>query len=310
MQLAARWLKEWGWHTEFEDLTLYSWQASRFDAIVSSRPNQAICSMLLNWSKGRTRIVVDMDDDFTCIPPHNPAYTMIGPGNQTGYLGVLRETILLATGFTTSTAEVASRYKRPSKVMLNPWDEKNPVITSMRRVPHPYINIGWTGTTTHREDFKLVEPALKRILAERDNVGIVIGLDHDLYTHFSDLPADRRTYIQPLSYLDYPLTFSQFDIAISPLEDTKFTRAKSDIKLLDAACCGVPWVASPVLPYLQEAKGGMFAATVDEWYSCLSYLIDDTAERAAMGRVGKAWAWERRSEVYAMQWAEYLESLL
>jgi hypothetical protein len=309
MSLAARGLAELGWYTELELTTLATWQASRFDVVVSARPNLEISRILMDWMRGRTKIVVDLDDDFTSIPPHNPAYNVIGPGNTQGYLGVLKEVVGLATGFTTSTAEVGSRYKRPSMVIPNTWDERN-LFTKFGRWPaHAGINIGWTGTKTHRADFKLVEPALKRILAEREDVGIVIGLDEELYEGFRYLPPSRRMFIPALPYECYPLTFFSIDILVCPLEDNRFNRAKSDNKLIDAACQGVPWVASPVLPYL-EAKGGMFAGSVDEWYEKLVLLIEDDEMRKAAGLIGKEWAWGRRSEVYAGIWEGYLSSLL
>jgi glycosyltransferase involved in cell wall biosynthesis len=308
MGLAARWLGEWGWHTEIEVSSIATWMASKFDAIVCARPNLDICRCLLAWMAGRTPIVVDMDDDFSSIPKTNPAYISIGPGGNPAYHPLLKETITLATGFTSTTAEIGKRYKRESVVIPNPWDETNPNC-KLERKPGALINIGWTGTTTHREDFKLVQPALVRILKEREDVGIVIGMDDALYDQFRFLPPHRRMFIPPLSYRDYPMTFHHMDILVSPLEDTHFTRAKSDIKLLDAASQGVVWVASPVQPYL-EAKGGIFADSEDEWYQKLLCLIDDATFRMATGFIGKEWAWDRRSEVYARQWESYLETLL
>ena len=312
MGLAARWLGEWGWHTEIEVSSIATWLASKFDIVVCARPNLDICRALLSWMKGRTPVVVDMDDDFFSVPKSNPAYISIGPGGNPAYHPILKETIALATGFTSTTEEIGKRYKRESFVIPNPWDEKNPNAKLPFRRHGDLINIGWTGTTTHRDDFKLVQPALVRILQEREDVGIVIGMDEALYDQFRFLPPSRRMFIPPLSYQNYPMSFRHMDILVSPLEDTHFNRAKSDIKLLDAASQSVPWVASPVLPYL-KAEGGLFASSEQEWYEQLSFLLNKEyglMVRAQAGEKGYNWALGRRSEVYARAWEGYLQKLL
>jgi hypothetical protein len=83
-----------------------------------------------------------------------------------------------------------------------------------------------------------------------------------------------------------------FDVGISPLVDSAFNRAKSDIKCLDYLAMGARPVVSDVLPYQVAELDGLVDRVGNdptEWYAALEALVqqreairrDDDGRRAA-----------------------------
>jgi hypothetical protein len=65
---------------------------------------------------------------------------------------------------------------------------------------------------------------------------------------------------------NYGYLYDQFDIAIAPLEDNKFTRCKSNLKIIEAGMKGLPIFVQNIHPYTDEAKG---VFRVDSWTTAL-----------------------------------------
>ena len=77
-----------------------------------------------------------------------------------------------------------------------------------------------------------------------------------------------------------------FDIAIAPLADVPFNRAKSHLKALDAAARGIPIIATDMEPYrdfVRDGETGYLVSSEAEWVKRLTDLIHDEAARAEMG---------------------------
>jgi glycosyltransferase involved in cell wall biosynthesis len=90
-----------------------------------------------------------------------------------------------------------------------------------------------------------------------------------------------------------------FDIAIAPLADVPFNRAKSHLKALDAAARGIPIVATDMEPYrefVRDGETGYLVRTAAQWKARLTELINDEAARAEMGAAAK-----KVAEGYTMQ---------
>lgn len=115
--------------------------------------------------------------------------------------------------------------------------------------------IGWAGGITHFHDLMLTKDAWG------DVVPVVCG--------FNDQPEWKRLadnfkadYINALDVHNYGLLYDQFDIAIAPLEDNKFNRCKSNLKIIEAGMKGLPIFVQNIHPYTDDAKG---IIKVDNW---------------------------------------------
>ncbi len=79
-----------------------------------------------------------------------------------------------------------------------------------------------------------------------------------------------------------------FDIALAPLADIPFNRAKSHIKVLEAAALGIPVVATDMEPYRDFVRDGETGFLIppsqpDLWQERLHELVNDEAMREEMG---------------------------
>jgi hypothetical protein len=119
--------------------------------------------------------------------------------------------------------------------------------------------IGWAGGITHFHDLMLTNGYWG------DTVPVVAGFnEHPEWLKLSD--NFRADYINALPVTDYGLLYNQFDIAIAPLEDNKFNRCKSNLKILEAGLKGLPIFVQNIHPYTDDAKG---IYKVNDWATAL-----------------------------------------
>ncbi len=246
--------------------------------------------------------VVDFDDLVWHTRPYNPGYRSFHPNSP--HLKLNTQTLLYLNGLCVSTKFLKDWYEEERKkikatsndiidgyrdkldfpIFIYPnslnWEERDKVVEKGRNGKYPKkegeIRIGWSGSASHYENIKQALPAIKRLLKENKNVTFwYTGLFGDL---FDDTPKEilKRVFTTPFSKLrDYhkELYDLYFDIAIAPLTDCNFNRAKSNLRLLEYASCRYPVVCSPVEPYNSFKKEVLFAIEDDEWYNQLSNLI-------------------------------------
>ncbi len=182
--------------------------------------------------------------------------------------------------------------------------------------------IGCMGTLTHDEDLLWVLPALQEIYQKHagqvrfEFVGVMGKAEtrqvfKDLPVRFIGPEGDEREY--PLFMLWFTSRVN-WDIALSPLVDTQFNRAKSDVKFLDYASLAVPGVYSPIPAYqrsIEHRKTGWLAEnTSTAWFDALDALLQDDALRAEMGNNAYRYLYAQRTLVHcAPRWAEAIETI-
>jgi glycosyltransferase involved in cell wall biosynthesis len=147
------------------------------------------------------------------------------------------------------------------------------------------------GTYTHDEDLLMILPALKTVhqrhpgQIELQVIGVVRS--EETKKELVELPV-RYIYPQPEEH-EYPLFMLWFtghvrwDIALSPLCDTPFTRCKSDVKFLDYAAIGTAGIYSQSTAYsstVQHKENGWIAEnTTEAWVEALETLMLDHSLR-------------------------------
>lgn len=126
--------------------------------------------------------------------------------------------------------------------------------------------IGWAGGITHFHDLMLTKDAWN------DTTPVICGFnEHPEWLKLSD--NFKADYINALPVTEYGLLYDQFDIAIAPLEDNKFNRCKSNLKIIEAGMKGLPIFVQNIHPYTDDAKG---IFKVDNWNTSIR-------EASAMG---------------------------
>lgn len=282
-----------------------------FDVIVLQRPMHAdvVASIPVMQAQG-VAVVVEVDDDFTCLPRghqarHDTAVMHSPKFNRRN----LRKACEMADLVTCTTPAIAERYAAHGRFAVIP----NCVPAAYLHVeptPHADLRVGWTGSTmTHVGDLDVCGTGIARALdgLPFHAVGTGVGVAGAL-----GLDDDQVVGTGWVEIADYPAAYAGLDVALVPLADNEFNRAKSWLKGIEAAALGVPFVASPTDPYCELAAlgAGGLARTPDEWHAMVSLLVDSAEARAEVawrGReVAKAWTVEGN----AWRWAEAWEAAL
>lgn len=165
------------------------------------------------------------------------------------------------------------------------------------------IRIGWTGSPSHWEDLKFIEPVILQILKDYPNTKFVYcgmgGQRSKKRPHFEyqigkdifDLiPDERKEFVMGSPWETFPsrLASLQLDIGLAPVLENRFGKAKTPIKWMEYGINKVPTVASSHLygaPYIREGVDGIAVPNDGKaWYKAIASLVDSEHRRREMGR--------------------------
>jgi glycosyltransferase involved in cell wall biosynthesis len=312
MILAARWLIRAGYGVEvIQWQKIQYYKASQHDMIICSRPNPAILMFLNTCIKAGVPVIIDLDDDFYSIPAHSPAYFKDATIRKT-YHEALQPILENCKQLVYASKELANRYKREGVIIPNCFDEENKYWFEPK-LKSDYTRLLVSGTPTHREDFKIIQPVLNTILKDHDDIQLVVNVDYELYKQFAEIPEQQKLFLPGVPYEVYPLIFKFADILLVPLQDDYFNKAKSDIKLIEAGATHTPWIASPLPQYKDwdaDEVSGCLADNEQAWIDWIDYYCkypDLAAEESAKGY---KLAQERTSEKVCKGWIELIRGIL
>jgi len=243
-------------------------------------------------------IVWDNDDDLVRVRPQvNTRATVAREQAHRELSAVMR----LADVVTTTSGELARRFRRMGAGSVKVID--NYIATDSLQPPRQPrgdgVTIGWIAAAEHRADLKQLQlrSVLERVLRRHPEARVVsIGVE-------LGIRSDRYTWRAGVDFSQLSAAASEFDIAIAPIADASFNRARSRVKLKEYAAAGVPWLASPVGPYREmgEAHGGRLVPDA-LWQRRLEELIGDADARRELGRRAAAWAQTQTIDVNAELW--------
>lgn len=150
------------------------------------------------------------------------------------------------------------------------------------------IVIGYfSGTNTHNEDFQMVAPALTQILDKYENTYIKLAGRIDAPEALKGY-EDRLLFAPYVDWRKLPHELRECDITLSPLIDTLFNRAKSEIKWSESALVEVPTVASNMGAFKDVVKNGETGVLVDNtkeaWFEGIEKLVIDSALREKIAK--------------------------
>ena len=147
-----------------------------------------------------------------------------------------------------------------------------------------------SGTPTHNRDFKECARALERVLETYAYARLMLVGHLDSGENFARF-GERMELRPPVPWQDLPRLIRHVDINLAPLElDNPFTECKSSLKYFEAAILGVPTVASDLEPYrksIVHGENGYLCRTEEEWFHCISRLIEDPSLREKMGSMAR-----------------------
>jgi len=257
-------------------------------------------------------VVVDMDDDLTCIHPSNPAFNALHPVN--GNVDHSWQNTLAAcdnaTLVTVSTPALATRYgrKTPAHVLYNMVPER------MLDVPHIDSDVvGWGGAVfSHPTDLQELGPSIATLLRDGGAFKIAGPIDgvHRALGLPSEAPVATTGVITDITA--WPLAINSLGIGVAPLADSRFNNAKSWLKMAEYAAVGVPCIGSPREEYRRlNRKGiGLVAKNPTEWTKQIRRLRNSQSLREDLSFNGRAvmetLTIEDNAELWVEAWTEAL----
>lgn len=149
-----------------------------------------------------------------------------------------------------------------------------------------------SGTKAHNRDFnEIAAPALLDVLGRQPHVRLVIAGYLQLDRQFA--PFANRVLQLGFSpdVAAYWETLSGADINLAVLAPSPMSDAKSEIKWLEAAMCGIPSIVSATRTYretLVDGEDAFLAQTPQDWSRALDALVQDADLRGKVGRRARA----------------------
>lgn len=264
-------------------------------------------------------VINDIDDWYWGLDPSNAAYKASHPKyNKIENTTFYKKVVSASDYVTVSTPYLAERVRtfcRGSVVVMQNYVDVGR-FTPREHVRTATPEVGWAGSTDHRSgDLELLRGVLAPLV---DSLGI--GLVHGGHLPSSPSFASKVGVhnhhvrcIERVNHAEYPKLLD-FDIGIVPLRDIPFNHAKSDIKGLEYAASGIPFIASELSSYsaLHKCWGeesGMFVAKrPKDWSRWVKYLCD-YSRRAEYSASLRRHAMSRDISLGTTALLEFLESV-
>lgn len=245
------------------------------------------------------KIVYDIDDNMWELPEYNPAHSLLNQHRE-GFGACMRMVDVVSV----STKTLAKAVRKHVKFMVNERTKKEiPIMVAENRIDErmfsePVKNerlvVGWAGSNSHIGDILLVEDALGQLAAEQPEILIQYrGLDVAEGSPLKKVSNFEFKHWTAVSEFGARMPMWGWSVALAPLTECAFNEAKSGIKMLEAAYCGIPCLASWVKPYEELCSRDselrwLLCASKSSWYTKLKALVNDVAMREHYGSRLKA----------------------
>lgn len=281
------------------------------DVVVLQRVTHAYMAQAVSVMRAKgVAVVVDIDDDLTCIHPSNPAWHGMHPAHE-GKRGRDGRIIRHSWRNLTAACRDATLVTVSAPALLPVYAAHGRGHVLHNYLPDQYYGlpradsdvIGWSGSFhSHPDDPSVVGGAIARLVSEGarfvmrgdpTGAGTAFGLAED--------PPGG-----PVPIEQWPQAVASLGIGIAPLADTKFNSAKSWLKPMELSAAGVPWVASPRAEYvrLHRMGAGVLADRPRVWYRELKRLRESAALRREQSEAGRQVAARLRLRDHAWRWFE------
>ena len=234
------------------------------------------------------RVVVDVDDFHYGLEESNIASKSTNPhANPESNRAFFEQGIRQADTVTVSTqflADFYSRRCRDVRIVRNALD-----VDRFTPVPEGDPVIGWVGGTLWRSgDIEILRDWLPDFVKDHKVLVHHSGHIPGDGNHFGVRAGVKRVRTEPMCMLkDYPSKMFRMNIGLVPLNRVPFSEAKSNLKGLEYAASGIPFIATPTEEYrlLAESGVGRLATTPDEWRDHAVELLDPVVRAAEGARI-------------------------
>jgi len=222
------------------------------------------------------KYIVDIDDYWHLYPHHH----IYANWQKAKFTEKIMAFIKGANAVTTTNSALAAKVAQLNKnVVIIPnalpfdhgqFDSTNNTDDQIRFV--------YAGGSSHYHDFALVAGAIKG--TTRVNFTLA-GIENNpawlqMQALLRNVSYGKRA-CQPLD--SYMSVYSNANVSLAPLEANEFNCLKSNLKMLEAGCKNLAFIASKTAPYFNELdkRYVMYAETESEWKALMAECIKDPA---------------------------------
>jgi len=145
------------------------------------------------------------------------------------------------------------------------------------------LRMAFFATAMHQPDLEMIAPALEAVHDRYPQVQLDMIVSRNPPSELKGLP--RVNFYPPMPWSEYKgfLQGQRAQILMVPKQETPYNRAKSFIKVLDAAQLGAVGVYSNVRPYNEVVEHGRDGLLVNNapkaWFEALEWLISNPTRR-------------------------------
>ncbi len=227
------------------------------------------------------KLIYELDDDLINIDLSHPQYEKYSKASKTIVrIAENADELVVSTNY---LKDKLSIYNDNITVIPNTLTEAWDKETTFQPKDSNLIKIGYMGTTTHKNDLKLVEEAIINVKEYFKNSNqevvfeIIGGSDEDLkYAQEISIPQEKRDYPNFVKWLKETVNW---DLALAPIEDTPINNSKSELKYLEYTALNVPCIFSNLGPYKENIQDGITGLLAEnntkDWEEKIIKLIED-----------------------------------
>lgn len=253
------------------------------DVLIMQRlMHDGIADHIVSSQKQGIKIINDIDDWYWGLSPNNDAFRHNHPKNNPGenfnhYRKIISRSDLVISSTPYLAGRVSDFCQAPIVLSKNTVDLSRFKPREHFDTPQPLV--GWVGSTNHRSgDLETLKGIIPSLI--RDNsVRLFHGGSVPKAPTFASRVGVRDDQVATMPLVphdEYP-RLMVMDIGLVPLTNMPFNRCKSDIKGLEYAAAGVPFVASNLDAYIelqQELGVGRLAKKAPNWVKHIKELTD------------------------------------
>jgi glycosyltransferase involved in cell wall biosynthesis len=290
------------------------------DIYVFQLPRQMEHLGLVQGLQRKDRICVGEADDYDFgLPMWHPAFVALSPVNNKNYNRDWTKRIFeQCDALQVSTPFLADEYSKtinavvrciPNYLDWGMWEGVEPCYEVERRK----TRIGWMGAAYLRKGDLEELSFIGDWLREHPDVEFVAAGSPEIHD-LLNVPKAQRVSTTTVTFREGDLAdiTAVMDIGLVPLQRHPFNEAKSALKGMEYAACGIPCIASPSGPYREwvDDEVGRLAGTSEEWVRALDELVGDSDLRRTMGRAAREKAKRFTIQEHIGEWEDFYDSLL
>ena len=174
------------------------------------------------------------------------------------------------------------------------------------------VRIGWQGEARMRpDDMRVLQGIIGPFLERHREVDFVAAGDPNVHDILG-VPEGQRVTYEKVLFWDVPKITATMDVGLVPLANSKFNEAKSWLKGMEYAACGIPCIATPSESYrywVDEGVNGFLARRPKDWLRHLETFVTDHDLRKKMGVQAREKASRNTIQENVHHWRDFFESI-